>query len=309
MDRAWSCDLSINSGSQMYMQMQVTQAQGSIPDIIQLSIPDWQSTPLRYGAQPPLFRDPQNLSLAMDQGNSWAGPAYTFQVVFDKLVILEESVLSESSPQAGTIDGKAQLDARDLDDHHQLFKRDIELKPGDKPWFCYWNSTILEGFIFLTKDTASVQSSNKQGSTTAANPPSQGATTPSLTVTVPSSGSSNTAPAADATVQATIEPRSQTYINYPKAVKLAEHRGIFTEDRILPLCQQMQVLDNMKTSPITKLSTGEPVIIHLDESHGDSTPSRLKRREWSFAAEGAGLVEKRDEAPDPSRCECRWMLE
>ena len=69
------------------------------------------------------------------------GPAYYFQHFYDKLVVLPESALSVSSSNK---DKKRdiQLDPDWLQQKHTAL-------PGDKPWFCLWNNTFLEGFIYV----------------------------------------------------------------------------------------------------------------------------------------------------------------
>ncbi len=318
---AWSCNLTISQDPDTQLQMQVTPPVGESPAVIQLTLPNWQAEPLQYGAQPPVFRGPQRLSMAMDQDNSESGPAFWFQAVFDKLVILEDNRLKRPTLDE-VIEQEIELETRDLHlqhqqqhENHHLNKRSLELKPGDKPWFCNWNGTILEGFLYLLKNTSTAAVPGQ--------PPSS--LYPDLAVPTAAGGGAATSLILNKGQQQSL------YSNYPKVVKLAEHRRGFTKDRVRPVCQQMQVLDNKSISPITTVDTGESVIVYPDEvdsalmeaeaeveADAEET-TKLRRRALlsSFFGGGGGgggggsrnrRLRRRGEELVGRRCECTWVL-
>jgi hypothetical protein len=101
-----------------------------------------------YGAQPPLLPGPEILNLVIDSQDPERGPAWFFELPYDKVVILP----------AGTFTaGNTKRHVQDRDSNHALdgfTDRKNVVQPGDKPWFCYWNGTLLETFIYVSKNTS-----------------------------------------------------------------------------------------------------------------------------------------------------------
>lgn len=202
----------------------------------------------------------------------------------------------------------------------QLARRDPSwsgdfLHVGDKPWYCYWNSTINEFWVFLGQDmnngtsssstTASITSVASTTSkvsphgTSAASPthPTQATssvpvpTTPHLSEPTgpgaywPSSKAENARRQASTTIGPT---------DFPKMVKMVEKRK--PGDNVQPYCQQMQVLNNWQIVPIPTVST-----IDIEES------------EYSAAAATAGskrFMNKRSMDTVQqlgSNCICEWF--
>jgi hypothetical protein len=139
---AWSCSIPMTSYTISISK--ITDARSDLDNNeVNLALgnntfPGWYA----YGSQPPLLPSAQVLSLVTDSQDPTRGPAWFFEVPYDKLVILWED--------AFTVPGsKRDLDYRD--DTHSSFSRKSVAEPGDKPWFCYWNGTLLEGFIYVSK--------------------------------------------------------------------------------------------------------------------------------------------------------------
>jgi hypothetical protein len=106
------------------------------------------SNVLTYGMQEPIitFHTPSiSVTDNQDPGRS---PAYFFQQSYDKLVILPESTSIARRGAVGSGPGVVQ--------------------PGDRPWFCYWDETLLEVFIYanLSSIEASTTSISTSTSTT-----------------------------------------------------------------------------------------------------------------------------------------------
>jgi hypothetical protein len=97
-----------------------------------------------YGTQPPILAQTQVLSLVTDSQEPGRGPAWFFELPYNKLVILQEDALSGSGSAHTKRDGHGERDHSVSD-----FMRKQVAQPGDKPWFCYWNGTLLEAFIYV----------------------------------------------------------------------------------------------------------------------------------------------------------------
>jgi hypothetical protein len=98
-----------------------------------------------YGTQPPLLTQQQVLNLVTDSQEPGRGPAWFFELPYNKVVILPEGALQVPNSKR---DAYAE---RDADGHTPNdFMRKNVAQPGDKPWFCFWNGTLLEAFIYVS---------------------------------------------------------------------------------------------------------------------------------------------------------------
>ena len=253
------------------MQLQITQAQGNGPHMIQLAAPPTPPGPPQFGYQLPGIDQPQALGEMIDLDDAQRGPSYVFQMPYTKLVVLDENAFIPAPPN-----GKRDLAAAVESHERRLFGRELSPQVGDQPWYCYWNDTFLEGFIYLTQDSAAViQSSN--GST-----------------------SSGAAPSSTATNTAMLPPPSGTpYPAYPKVVKLEEHR---VADGTPPFCQQMQVMNDGSVVPLPP-NANKPTRIPLSETHPPSSAPQLRRRSWHLM-EHRSRLERKQVAP--GHCRCEW---
>ncbi|KAJ5683310.1 hypothetical protein N7462_006475 [Penicillium macrosclerotiorum] len=159
-----------------------------------------------YGAQPPILPTPtQALSYAIDTSEASMGPALFFFTRFDKLVIVPESAFdSSSSSSKRSYVG----DSSFLERLHRM----ETAQPGDKPWFCYWNQTVMEFFIYVNQ-SASDSSSGTTAST------------------------ASDMTASTATAQSS--KREDSVLDYPRKIKIEERRDYSGTQA--PYCQQMQV--------------------------------------------------------------------
>ena len=112
---------------------------------------------VRYGAQPPVLDGYTTMSLMNAKDHMEKGPAYVFHKQFDKLVILPEETFDD------TVLWRQRRDQVYLRNYN--FSQEVYAAPGEKPWFCHWNGTLLEGFIFVkqvikTHDTVAKRADN-----------------------------------------------------------------------------------------------------------------------------------------------------
>lgn len=116
-----------------------------------------------FGTQPPVLTNTQVLNLVTDTKDPNRGPAWFFELPYNKLVIVPEALLSPSNtkrdyPGGPSRDGKNKQDDG-IDDNDKGRSRHSAsdfgnrrgvAEPGDRPWFCYWNGTLLEAFIYVS---------------------------------------------------------------------------------------------------------------------------------------------------------------
>lgn len=201
------------------------------------------------------------------------------------------------------------------------------LKPSDKPWFCFWNSTISEFFIYVNVAAPDEVSSTSQheyekwtGSATAPKTTAAAllATTSvammqevTTATTAPTQAPTTflaygpTYPGATATTAFTkrsYETSQANVSNYPKLIKMVEKRkpadGGDPDDYVQPYCQMMQVLDDWSIEPITTM----PTVCIEEKLYATSTTSatndkRALQPRWV----------ERDVVSDlESYCICEW---
>ncbi|KAF9889975.1 hypothetical protein FE257_006849 [Aspergillus nanangensis] len=188
-----------------------------------ISFPEMPSSEFTYGAQVPVFPSPtQSLSLMMDSSDMSLGPALTFFSLFDKLVIVPQDTFPSEAATKRSVD--------EDDVILNSFQRKQAARVGDKPWFCWWNSTVMEFFVYLNETT-------KESPFTAS----------STRIQVQPTASTSTSTAK----------REDTLLNYPRRIKMEEKRD-YAEAHV-PYCQQMQVMEH------GKLQTASPETIQIKE--------------------------------------------
>lgn len=249
-----------------------------------------------YGLQPPnLALQPMQLVLDLDY--KAYGPAFHFQARYDKLVILRPDELSPSMGPNKRADS---------------FRQRFQVKPGDLPWYCFWNSTYIEGYIFAEDNStaASLTSMPTQAPSGSISASYDLAGFPITTAGIAAAGSATvnsasvvatSAPVSkrDATSDASAPPRMPPY---PRIVKIEERR---LPNSPQPYCQQMILLDDGKITPATS-PNDVPKKIWLQESDpsydeyvaAQATSTSNNRRD--------GSLQPRSDPSDA--CHCQWMF-
>lgn len=199
--------------------------------------------------------------LMKDKEDLQKGPAYFFQELYDKIVILREWEFNSNGSEGSVGDWSDR-------------GGDVAL-PGHKPWFCYWNNTALEGFIYIYHS-------------------------------VNGSGSSSDNAAAESTPTETgssYQLRQATGLPFPKVLKLEERRG---PRRLPSACQQKQILYDGTAASLPE-DDESPTSINLDEREPappqkgvfDPGRSELEERQQHHRM-GPFLA---------SACQCQWVNE
>jgi hypothetical protein len=187
------------------------------------------TTTFTYGAQAPYWpaEPTQALRMAIDTTDVGMGPALFFLAPFDKLVIVPEDTFSSSlSRRSWVDDGWAQADA------YKSLKQTAEV--GDKPWFCWWNNTMMEFFMYVNQSTSySVRS----------------------TASINSDMASSTAG-----LHVDSKRVDSSVDDYPRRIKIEERRDDPTRES--PYCQQMQIRNNgglaLLSGQIINIKENEP---------------------------------------------------
>ena len=293
---AWDC----TTGSELSMTVSSAGPHGPV---VSLTYPE--SPVVRYGAQPPQLSGQANLFLMTDKSDSSRGPAYFFAQQYNKTVIVHDADLHGPSNSKRSLinrwfpglDVESTVELSKRDDYYSQWTSNTTAKPGDRPWYCQWPGTILEGFIFVTQEakqtsTGSAAYSAGSGTTAALSAPSQNARKRQTSADPP----------------------------YPNLVKIEERRNPF--NTVQPFCQQMQILYNGKVGLATD-QTGQLVKFQLEESEPSFVQHQLNpQTSFDQGAPSAqpmtptlptGLpgrrraLDTRDVQGSGSSCQCEWM--
>ncbi|KAL2063020.1 hypothetical protein VTL71DRAFT_6092 [Oculimacula yallundae] len=240
-----------------------------------------------FGSQPPVFSEFQILNLVMDNQDPGKGPAWFFEIPYNKLVILPEEAITAPG-------------AKGKRDHHGEkrlggggFVRKDVAEPGDRPWFCHWNGTLLEGFIYVNLTSSA-------GRSASASPASVSAT-PTSTVSSGRSTSSATPAAVTGSSFGFAQP-FEFPPAYPMVLKIEERRVPDFVD-IAPYCVQ-HVIDDWGVASIAKNSTGQPVIVYLNETDSSIMPDMGSKRSNHHKRDDTDIYKRNI---DSMACGCVWL--
>jgi hypothetical protein len=249
---------------------------------------------------PPVITPAQVMSLVTDSEDPERGPAWFFQIPYNKVVILEEDNLAMSHSK------------RDVDPPSSSAgsMRKGVAQPGEKPWFCFWNGTLLETFIYVNETSSGASQSS---STTLSSAPSKTATAMSsyasglfsaTSTYAYSVSTSNVQPLSSYSSGSSPRSSDPQFLNqYPKVLKVEERRVPRGAQAIPPYCVQHLILDDGSAVQYVN-STGQPVTIYLNETE----PSIMSRSERDIF----GSLEERDvklsERDTTNSCGCIWLL-
>lgn len=247
-------------------------------------------------------------------------PALYWKTSYDKMVVLPEDALDVSSKKI----------KRDNPPH---WFEGQTAQPSSKPWYCFWNDTLLEGFIYPNKQIRRLPSSTLPSASYST--PAWASTitaSPSQTITTTLTMSTTTATytgAASAfpkwlhdkypnfnmttyTTPTTPEKRDDHDPDeededipdnvfglkvYPYQIKLEERR---LPGSPLPYCVQYQVLDDGFVNWIPGTG-GQQVVIQLSEKNPPFRPVLYPEQPHGARSR----IRKRNESPES--CHCQWM--
>ena len=251
-----------------------------------------------YGAMPPNFSGTASASLMNDTNDPEFGPALFFYQPFDKIVVLPIDANLHSPPPS-----KRSLWSSSERSSSEKVKRGSNgsaLKAGDQAWLCYWNNTMLEGFIYVEKNTTADSNNTSVAesivSSEAAQPtPSPGEKRDEHRQRYHLWDGFNTAN-AKAQLPANIPQL------YPRIVKLQERRD--PQTRKQPYCTVMQLQADNTFAPVP----GNTTTIDLPETDATASNERIvfvPVRPRSTEATSEPTMDKRQSAAN--FCHCEWL--
>ena len=240
--------------------------------MVSLNYPAVPGPRVQYGAQPPELDDQSPLVLMEYRDDPTKGPAYIFGQHYNKTVILKEEELPGGYlPPKRSLFERWSLNEEVTDKPSRLHERDDStwgsgsfVQPSDKPWYCFWNGTILEGFIFIT-EPANYSASE---STTSSYPAATSESYPATTSESYPATTSESYPVATSEAYPKYGPPPKrqappNFPQYPKMIKIAERRP--QNNCVQPYCQQMQILNTGQPGPLRSPTTNELIIVNLTE--------------------------------------------
>ncbi|KAF1842476.1 uncharacterized protein K460DRAFT_409885 [Cucurbitaria berberidis CBS 394.84] len=262
-----------------------------------------------YGLQTPQL-DLKPMQLVLDLDYKAYGPAYHFAAQYDKMVILRPEELSLTT---GSAPWKRQDD--------KGFRQRFQVKPGDQPWYCFWNQTYIEGYIYAEDNStaASFTAFPTQWSSNSPSPTSlDSAAFGVATATATSTSDTKTIPKQPTRVAATPSPvvrrdappdsATSRIPPYPRIVKIEERRLPYSPQ---PYCQQMLLLDNGKMT-LAPNSNDSPTRIWLQEtdpSYEEYYSTQPTQTGDAKRKSKRSLAPEKQKRRDPSdACHCQWMF-
>ena len=292
---AWSCAMPFSP-----LQISVQGLPGSSSLVDNEAIINFGNNSMTYfpyGTQPPVMSQSQVLSLVTDSQNPERGPAWFFEMPYNKLVIVGENDISPSN-------SKRNVNPDEI--IAQNFMRRGVAQPGDRPWFCYWNGTLLETFIYvnLTSSAANQTSSSITSSSTSPTGTSTyGGTLASSTSTTPSSASTSGVQSGGTSSSGSSQEPSFAP-PYPNVIKLEERRISEGPYTIAPYCVQHIINPDGSAVPALN-STNQPITIQLNETDPSTiSPISAKRSLGGKRGKRDGNLRERS----ASCCGCVWLV-
>lgn len=175
------------------------------------SVSGVQDTELSYGTQASNMQTMFSpFLLVQDNDDPQNGAAFYFQQQYDKLVVVPEDTFDPPSQQS-------KREAYEMTSAWRFTGMNNLATPGDRPWFCWFNSTFVEGFIYPRQPAISTTSSSK---TLHATP------TTSMTSETTSTGSNNGASATATSMGITVNPTETITTTLTMASTTCTYSGV-----------------------------------------------------------------------------------
>ncbi|KAF2673151.1 hypothetical protein BT63DRAFT_475702 [Microthyrium microscopicum] len=266
-----------------------------------------------YGAQPPKITTTQRLVWVKDLRDEDRGPALHFQTTYDKIIIIEGDKFPSPELHLRSLDLKARNKRAEspvkrdyngpppsMSSHSSPALHRFADSPGEQPWYCFWNQTFIEGFIYIQQpipgaETQEFTASRPSTESTYPTPylsasPSSAPDQTSLSSSImipdatpspmvsarailartPAKPSSITLPptVAPQPVPAPTDPPSR----FPFLIKIEERR--LPNPAFTPFCQRFRILPNGVREPQTD-EHGNKVVEIIKEAPGGKTDAQV----------------------------------
>lgn len=291
--KAWSCNVPPETLEMVITSVPNNPSTSNNEVIFQFTNMTVDNTYL-YGSQPPVLDQAQVLQLVSDDDDDEWGPAWWFQVPYNKLVIVEENALSPAA-------NKKRSSLYDI----SLSERGVVMT-GDQPWFCFWNGTLLEAFIYVNQTSSYGNSTYTSATATISSTTATETASQSYKRRRDSLGVDYTATVTSSTSQATGYAQNWEQPPgpgpYPKIVKIEERRVSEGSQSVEPYCIQMQIMNDGSASPVSQ--NGVVNTIYLNETEPDySLMDERAVRLWGEGESPSPVRERQSQ----SSCGCEWL--
>lgn len=306
---AWSCKMTF---APLVITISNTSDSGGVQQFASMkggsAVPEGA---ILYGLQTPQL-ELQPMKLVLDLDLKAYGPAYHFAARYNKLVILrpEELNFSVGSGRVKRQDDKG-------------FRQKFQVRPGDNPWYCYWNDTFIEGYIY-SEDNSTAASFTAFPTPASSNSPSPTAMDSAAVAAATATGIpsiSNTQILSASITEATPTPspavRREAPPDFPASLRIPPYpRIVKVEERRLPdspqpYCQKMILLDNGQIAPAPN-GNDSPMRIWLQEqdpSYEEYFAAQPTQTGNTKRQSSRDLVQGMQKRADPSdACHCQWMF-
>ena len=137
---AWNCDLA----GQPALAISVGPPPGPNPTNGAFLFYASDETEVSYGPQYQFMNtDFAPFMTVQDNDDPENGPAYYFQKTYNKIVVVPEQTFQPTSNK----------EKRQFEVPQGWMQQKQVIQPGEKPWFCVFNNTFLEAFIYVQQPT------------------------------------------------------------------------------------------------------------------------------------------------------------
>lgn len=292
---AWSCNIGMGPGP-VQMSIKAIKESPSLVDNneILLNYGNQSLKAWTYGAQAPTFQTDQVMHLVKDTDETARGPAWWFQMPYNKIVVLRNEELAQVSKRGTTGDRHETNDPP--------FNRKGVASPGEEVWFCHWNGTVLEAFIYPNQTSSFGANPNNQV-TSSSSPSKPTAAAGSATYSsVPTA--SSYPPSGGGSPPSFTGPQFNMIPAYGKVVKIQEHRVSSGPQVVPPYCMKYSI--NADNSATPKLNaTSQPIMVYLNETEVTSFTKRSSLFSHGQEERHESVAER--EAGSGNKCGCIWL--
>lgn len=307
---AWSCNMADSNSLAMNVAFS-SSASSSSSSLNAFVFSTADQDNITYGVRTPVTNW-SPLTPVVDLDDPRRGPAYYFTAYYDKLVVLDEGTFSPTH-----VNYKR-------DTHHMFggWVRHEVVPAGEQPWFCYFNQTFIEVFIYVSdnssasESSASAATSQPTGSAAVTSSPYSYASSVPLTGSTSFAVSPSTAPVSSAWTSTSASGSAayptggarkrddgdvdwHSLDDYPFVVKIEERRISGSPQGY---CQKMQILDDGTAGQVAD-HTGQFIQFTLNET--DPTYGSAA----SSGASNSGSTRRLLKRTSDNSCHCQWMSE
>lgn len=271
-----------------------------------------------------ILTQPASLRVVKDPDAISYGLAWQFQYVYTKVVVAQDDLFQPAQVGANASSPTSSSTPAPTGSSRMAKRFWAPLvKPGDQPWYCYWNNTVVEGFIYMSENSTSwftnktasgqgrvykgVKRADTGSSTNAPSSSVPYTTVPPATLSATSSSSaSSSSPTGNNNGNGNGGNGGgppHPYYNwpdlevYPYIVKLEERRT--TGDTFQPYCQKMQILNDGTAAPVMDPESGMPILRNISATAPSSGAYQ--------GVYGTSGNNNRKRTTVPGACHCQWM--